>query len=186
MALINRLHRLFRADLHAVLDQIEQPEVLLRESVREMAAVIDTDRCGLQELTQHGQALEGQQQALNDELQKLAQELDVCFAAEQQALARGVIKRRLQTEQALVELDQHQQKVRSQVVELTERLQQYRSRLQAIEQKLALFDSREAVNRSGPIQQQPTPLFGTFGGTSDVDEAAVEVAFLAEKQRRAS
>lgn len=36
MALINRATRLFRADLHAVLDRIEEPDILLRQAVREM------------------------------------------------------------------------------------------------------------------------------------------------------
>ena len=36
MALIKRLSRLFAADLHAVLDQIEEPEALLKQAVREM------------------------------------------------------------------------------------------------------------------------------------------------------
>ena len=36
MALINRVARLFKADFHAVLDQIEEPELLLKQAVREM------------------------------------------------------------------------------------------------------------------------------------------------------
>ena len=39
MALINRLSRLFKADFHAVLDQIEEPELLLKQAIREMEAV---------------------------------------------------------------------------------------------------------------------------------------------------
>jgi phage shock protein A len=37
MALINRVARLFRADFHAVLDQIEEPELMLRQAIRDMA-----------------------------------------------------------------------------------------------------------------------------------------------------
>ena len=36
MALINRISRLFKADFHAVLDQIEEPEQLLKQAIREM------------------------------------------------------------------------------------------------------------------------------------------------------
>ena len=36
MALITRISRLFQADLHAVLDRIEEPDLLLRQAVREM------------------------------------------------------------------------------------------------------------------------------------------------------
>ena len=36
MALVNRLSRLFQADFHAVLDRIEEPDLQLRQAVREM------------------------------------------------------------------------------------------------------------------------------------------------------
>ena len=36
MALINRMTRLFTADLHAVLDRLEEPDVLLKHAIREM------------------------------------------------------------------------------------------------------------------------------------------------------
>ena len=38
MVLITRLARLFRADVHAVLDRIEEPLLLLQQAVREMEA----------------------------------------------------------------------------------------------------------------------------------------------------
>ena len=36
MALITRISRLFTADFHAVLDRIEEPDVLLKHAIREM------------------------------------------------------------------------------------------------------------------------------------------------------
>ena len=41
MALITRISRLFKADFHAVLDQIEEPEQLLRQAIREMEDDLD-------------------------------------------------------------------------------------------------------------------------------------------------
>ena len=43
MALITRLSRLFQADLHAVLDRIEEPDTLLRQAMREMEEALDPD-----------------------------------------------------------------------------------------------------------------------------------------------
>ena len=49
MALINRISRLFKADFHAVLDQIEEPEALLKQAIRDMEDdVVNTEqRIGL-------------------------------------------------------------------------------------------------------------------------------------------
>ena len=186
MALINRINRLFRADLHAVLDRIEEPEALLRESVREMAAAIATDQRCLQQLTQREAELNHLQQQRKESLAKLTSELDVCFAADQEALARGLIKRRLQGEQGLAELEQRQQQVSAQTTQLRQRLQQNSSRLEAIEQKLVLVVRSEAANQSGENSNLSFQCPGRFDSESAVDDTAVEVAFLAEKQRRAS
>ena len=50
MALITRVSRLFRADLHAVLDRIEEPDVLLRQAVREMEEALARDEQRLKAL----------------------------------------------------------------------------------------------------------------------------------------
>ena len=47
MALMTRVARLFRADLHAVLDRIEEPEVLLRQALREMEDGVNGERRAL-------------------------------------------------------------------------------------------------------------------------------------------
>ena len=44
MALVTRLSRLFQADVHAVLDRIEEPDLQLRQAVREMQLSLDQDR----------------------------------------------------------------------------------------------------------------------------------------------
>ena len=45
MALIKRVARLFQSDMHAVLDRIEDPESLLKQSIREMEEDLRRDTC---------------------------------------------------------------------------------------------------------------------------------------------
>ena len=98
MALINRMSRLFTADVHAVLDRIEEPDVLLKHAVREME-----EELGRSEL--EVRALEHEHGALGERLRKshaalaeLGEQLDVCFASGNDDLARKVLKRKLETE----------------------------------------------------------------------------------------
>ena len=44
MALVTRLSRLFQADFHAVLDRIEEPDLQLRQAVREMQFALEQDQ----------------------------------------------------------------------------------------------------------------------------------------------
>ncbi len=58
MALITRVTRLFTADMHAVLDRLEEPDVLLRQAVREMHEVLASDRQQLRALRGESTRLE--------------------------------------------------------------------------------------------------------------------------------
>ena len=44
MALITRVSRLLRADVHAVLDRLEEPDVLLQQAIRDMEEVVAEQR----------------------------------------------------------------------------------------------------------------------------------------------
>src|SRR5688572_26290159 len=98
MALIERLARLFQADLHAVLDRMEEPETLLKHAVREMedelAGCERRIRCLQQEQEQLGQRQSGIEQSLL----RIDEELDICFSSGNPELARTLVKRKLEAQ----------------------------------------------------------------------------------------
>ena len=173
MAIINRITRLFRADLHAVLDRIEEPDALLRQSVREMADAIGNDDQHLRQLEQSQQRLRRQQDHIEVSQQQLTQELGLCLAADQEELARGLIRRRLEAEQLLTILGRNQESIATSIDDLNQRLQQNRSRLAAVEQKLVLL----------PITDTNAQAATDHGGPNLITDDEVEIAFLAAKQQ---
>ena len=98
MALITRVSRLFTADVHAVLDRIEEPEVILKQSIREMADALAHAEQRLQWLASEQTQLEQRASGLTETIVSLDSELDLCFAADEESLARSLIKRKLAAE----------------------------------------------------------------------------------------
>jgi len=181
MAIINRITRLFRADLHAVLDRIEEPDALLRQSVREMAAAIDDDERHLQQLERSQLQLSRQQEQIQASQLQLAQELDICFTAEQEELARGLIRRGLEAEQRLSVLDRNHSITATSIDDLTQRLRQNRTRLAAVAQKLALLPAVTIGSECSADGHGDTT---SGGNTNFISDDEVEIAFLAAKQQR--
>ncbi|HYN77535.1 MAG TPA: hypothetical protein VES73_07070, partial [Lamprocystis sp. (in: g-proteobacteria)] len=68
MALMTRLARLVRADLNAILDRLEAPELVLAQSVREMEQALDQERRTLTGLDRELERLARCDLALNDAL----------------------------------------------------------------------------------------------------------------------
>ncbi len=98
MALITRVARLFRADLHAVLDRIEEPDILLRQAVRDMEEELAGDQQRLKLLNHEQEQIEARVRELDPTLQEIEEQLQVCFDAGKDDLARALIRRRLETQ----------------------------------------------------------------------------------------
>ena len=118
MALVKRISRLFMADFHAVLDRIEEPDALLRQAVREMQQVISDDDQQLRLLQSEQERSVQRINELEQSLQQIEQELDICFTAGKSDLARQTIRRKLEQQQRMQLLQQQQQYRQQRVGEL--------------------------------------------------------------------
>ena len=173
MALITRLSRLFQADFHAVLDRIEEPDLQLRQAVREMQFALEQDQ-QRQKLLQHeaGQ-LDEATAGISHKLQALDEELDICLAAHKDDLARDLVRRKLGTEQQLQAIRERAAAVELQLQVLARQLDEQTQQLTAMKQKLELLVSTEDSH----FNARP-------GAAETIRNEEIEIALLREKQRR--
>lgn len=172
MALISRFTRLFRADLHAVLDRIEEPEVLLRQSVREMEENLHEDQRSLKILDHELDCLPALQTQVIEQLAQVQDEIVLCLDSDNDQLARGKVRRKLELQQRGKHLQSKQENLDKEVTELRERVKTNQHRLASMRQKLEVFVQEN--NDHG----QHSPLMEEVVITED----DVEVALLREKQ----
>jgi phage shock protein A len=178
MALINRVTRLFRADLHAVLDRVEEPDILLRQAIREMEEDLTRDEQAYRRHEREHEQLAKKESELRQLHAALGEELDVCFAADKEDLARSLIRRRLETEGSLRLSGRRREALAAQRDELARRLAENRTRYESMRQKAELFDERQGENKPDSVDRWP-------GVDVRVRDEDVEVALLKERRRRA-
>jgi len=178
MALVNRVSRLFKADFHAVLDRIEEPDVLLRQAIREMQEDLAGDEQRRRGFQHEQRQLQQRESSLQDSLKQIEGELDICFDAGKEDLARKLVRRKLEQQQRLQHITQQQQNLQQQLVDTELRMEKNRQQLEAMQQKAEyLLDSSDGTASDfDPYSRDET-------GVQDSD---VEVAYLKEQQRRAS
>ena len=175
MALITRVSRLFQADFHAVLDRIEEPEVLLRQAVREMEEDLASDEQRSRILQQEQGQLTARETDLEQTLHEIEEQLDVCFDSGNDDLARACIKRKLETQRFCKNLSRKRQTLQEALDDLDTRLRENRARLESMRQKAELLAEENA--RARPADNCNLPDLA-------VRDQDVEVAFLREKQHR--
>ncbi len=171
MALITRVTRLFTADVHAVLDRIEEPEVVLKQAIREMAEEVAGGEQRLRWLAAEQQQLEQSLNGSDDAIAALDSELDLCFEAGEEDLARSLVKRKLVAEQQHKQISQQLDVIQRDHDVLEATLAEQGQQLAEMQQKADLLID--------------TPSVG-YAAMSDpgISQDAIDVAFLKEKRSR--
>jgi len=171
MALITRLSRLFNADMNAVLDQIEEPELLLKQAVREMEETLTHNEKQIRLLELENQQNTKKEQDLKQTLADLEKQIALCFKSKKEELAKVLIRRKLELEQLIAALLRKTSTSEDTIVQLKTQFTEQQSQLSSMKQKAEIF-SQNTSNDSAWDKQ-----------TFSVHDEDVEVAFLHEKQK---
>jgi phage shock protein A len=172
MALIARLSRLFQADMHAVLDKIEEPELLLKQAIREMEESITTDERQIRCWEYEQQQLTNKYDQQTETLTELEDKLSLCFKSNKDDLVRSLIKRKLETQQTKLFLAEKMTSLKEKISRLTKRLLEHQAKLTSMKQKADAFLDE---NKSGTNDWD--------NQSAAVRDEDIEVAFLYEKQK---
>ncbi|MEM7283498.1 MAG: PspA/IM30 family protein [Pseudomonadota bacterium] len=169
MALINRVTRLLSADLHAVLDRLEEPEILIQQAIRDMEQDLDERECGIRLLRQKKRQLETQSQQTRTSLEGLQEELDLCLDANNEALAKTLIRKRLEAQAFLSNTEQKLNAWSDEIKDLESQFRDDQSQLEALRQKADAFNTDTGVTENN------------WSTSSTVTDEDVDVALLKEK-----
>lgn len=177
MALINRLTRLIKADLHTVIEQLEEPIMLLKQSVREMEEALQEEQQQLKQLQHQLSKTTTHSQTIKSSISETNEELNTCFDAGNEALARLLIKRKLEAQQRQKALNSRESDIQQAIEQHQQRINEQQPRLEAMQQKLELLATEASQQISEPPSTNNWP-------ATTITEADVEVALLREKQQR--
>ena len=178
MTLITRITRLVKADLHGILDSLEEPEEVIKQAIRDMEEDIATQERHLKELRAVLQRLARETQETTTAMQEIESQIDICFAAENEPLARNLIRKRLEMARRAKGIARAQEETRAQSDGLATRIATYKAQLASVVQKLKMYEETR------PRRPWASSTCAPLQGASVITDDEVEVAFLEEKRRR--
>lgn len=115
----NRFKILVKADAHAVLEQIEDHSLLVKQHFREAEIELDRKRARCEALADESRALSDDVERLREEIEALDEDVELALSGENVDLARFAVRRLLPKRRAL----EDSQRRRSDVDSEIERLQ---------------------------------------------------------------
>lgn len=98
MSIMTRFVRLFKADVHGVMDQLEDKKLLLRQYLREMEKSLGQKEAQVRALSDRMDRLTAYTQRQTQEITKINQDVDLALSMRKDDIARMLIRRRLETE----------------------------------------------------------------------------------------
>ena len=183
MALINRISRLFKADFHAVLDQIEEPEALLKQAIRDMEDDLAATEQRIALCAHDQDALAARQRDLQGTIAAIDAELDLCFDAKQDDLVRSQIRRKLEAERLLKRLTSTFDANKQYLEEQRSIVEENTNTLKSLRQKAELIAHRTLVRSDAGSDFDDVAWMARELSVSD-DE--IEIAYLREKSARSA
>ncbi len=179
MALINRVSRLFKADFHAVLDRIEEPEMLLKQAIREMEDDLAETEQRIRVCAHDQEALTTRKSEVDSKVSEIDDELDLCFASKKDDLAKGLIRKKLEAERLSKRLRSRHSAADKTLTEQRAMLDENRATLDGLRQKAELFAQRVPADSESEFDD-----IGWMAQELRVSDDEVEVAYLREKNAR--
>ncbi|MGI9205385.1 MAG: PspA/IM30 family protein [Woeseiaceae bacterium] len=180
MALVNRVARLFKADFNAVLDQIEEPEQLLKQAIRDMEDELADNEQRVAICAHDQETLNTRRNELNSSLDELGDQLDLCFDSGKDDLAKTLIRKKLEAERIQKKLASKFDNNQRFLAEHRTLLDENRATLESLRQKA------ELVSRGSPGRDAGSDYDDIGWMTRDlrIGEEEVEIAYLREKAAR--
>jgi len=154
MGIMTRFVRLCKADIHGVMDQMEDKGLLLKQHLRDMQEELDKKESRLASMLASREETERERERRSREYQALEQDLALAIAKEKDDIARTLIRK-------LKPLGQHGDELRRHVEALDRDIAQFRT---AVEEQRLLFEQlrlkaaehlRRTEHMAGRVQADP-------------------------------
>jgi len=183
MALINRISRLFKADFHAVLDQIEEPEALLKQAIRDMEDALSATEQRIKLCAHDQDGITVRKNELESSTAEIDTQLDLCFESEKDDLAKSLIKKKLEAGRLLKRLNAKHVANEKYLDEQRAMCDENNATLESLRQKAELFAQRTPVHADGGSEFDDV---AWMAREMTVGDDEVEITYLREKSLRST
>jgi len=122
MGILSRAVRLCKADLHGVMDPMEDRDLLLRQHLREMQAALAIRQVRIDQLEERLRAFRRNRSQVAQQLQNLEEDLDRVVARGRDDIARMLIRKIFPLRKSMARMARHMEETAQHLAEEEERL----------------------------------------------------------------
>lgn len=178
MGIMARILRLWKADIHAVMDQIEDQDLLLKQHLREMENNLELKKTKVQQL------LEGRNRLQNDigtqtlECEKLENDLNLALRKEKDNIAKLLIRKLKTQRQHIENMEQQHDALSAEHKHLSHLLDEQRLQYEILKVKASNFTLRNAAEKACEAD-----VFSVSAEMNNIDDHEIELELIRRKEQ---
>jgi phage shock protein A len=178
MAILTRILRLFKADIHGVMDQIEDQGLLLKQHVREMEEALVQKEAGLRQMCFVRDRARQVYEKGKSESSSLEQDLESAIRKERDDIARMLIKKLKPLANIQSERCSHIDRLDHEIGQFKEDIEQKRLQYEQLRQQAVNFFHRAEKQN----EDRRWPDMHTDMGAHKISDAEIELELLQRKE----
>lgn len=178
MGIMTRIARLWKADIHGVMDQLEDQGLLVRQYLREMESSLQEKETRLQHISQTDRRLKGDLDGRNAEIDKIEQDLALALRKDKDQIAKLLIRKERLQQKHCECLVKRREDIEEERHYLAQVLEEQRLRYETMKVKAESFFSRA----ENTIETDSDRLFGNLDNCR-VDDEEIELELLRRKEK---
>ncbi len=174
MGMMTRIMRLWKADLHGVMDQLEDKALLLKQCLREMETSLQQKHRRLNRIRRSCEQIRTEHTAREIEQQKLEDDLSLAVNKNKDDIARLLIRKRLVIQKEGECLNRRLRQLEEEYSRLAEQVQQQQSQYEQLKIKCAAY-CQQAEQQIG---EENSDIWAETPATSYPSEEEIELELL--------
>jgi phage shock protein A len=148
MGIIGRVARLITADVHGVLDHLEEPKAILKQAIREMEEEIEQSESRLLALRKQSEKLERAAADAARRMDESTEETRVALGEGDERISRSFCRRMLEAERRLRSLGTQRADLEKQLIEREKALAVQKEKHRQIVEKASLLSDEDSSRMS--------------------------------------
>ncbi len=146
MSILTRVTRLFKADIHGVMDQLEDKELLIKQYLREMENSLQNKDIHLQQISTSLTENNNRQIKHQLEIEKLEKDLELALRKEKDDIARLLIRKQRTQQMHYKQLKTQHGFLEKQIEQLTATIDKQRLLHESLKSKALAFCHSQTKN----------------------------------------
>lgn len=179
MGIMSRIVRLCRADMHGVMDQLEDNELLLKQYLREMESDLRQKEVRRHQLDEDEKKLRAGWERADQEITRLEDDLKLALRKEKDDIARLLIRRQHAKRKQSENLENRLKMLGEEQEKLSSLLEDQRIRYETLKARVEAICMNEKDLGSGDFEK----VFTSGDGAFTIEEEEIEIELLRRKEQ---